>query len=227
MIREQLSEVDTMIKDYFQGNGRILVKVLVCQALLIGVLTFLCLIRPGGEDIQAQANLVLDQDAIHNADGNIKATAEVIIIPSKPNSSDKELSYHVLGYFLHFQIQLASGLLTSVFGLLKYLLLGPLFLVQYLVVFLMWLLGCGKEQVLASFPFMQETTQICLENVDDGKRKLMEAVLLLIHSGLLTMLIKKYMARSSRPGGQTILQINSKGDWEYAPSNKREAAIKF
>ena len=48
MIREQLSEVDTMIKDYFQGNGRILVKVLVCQALLIGVLTFLCLIRPGG-----------------------------------------------------------------------------------------------------------------------------------------------------------------------------------
>ena len=46
MIREQLSEVDTMIKDYFQGNGRILVKVLVCQALLIGVLTFLW--RPGG-----------------------------------------------------------------------------------------------------------------------------------------------------------------------------------
>ena len=91
MIREQLSEVDTMIKDYFQGNGRILVKVLVCQALLIGVLTFLCLIRPGGEDIQAQANLVLDQDAIRDADGNIKATAEVIIIPSKPNSSDKEL----------------------------------------------------------------------------------------------------------------------------------------
>ena len=76
-----------MIKDYFRGNGRLLVKLLVCQALLIGVLTFLCLIRPGGEDIQAQANLVLDQDAIRDADGNIKATAEVIIIPSKPNSS--------------------------------------------------------------------------------------------------------------------------------------------
>ena len=78
-------------------------------------------------------------------------------------------------------------------------------------------------------PFMQETTKICLEKVDDGKRKLVEVVqvLLLIHSGLLTMIIKKYKARSSRAGGQTILQINSKGDWEYAPSNKREAAIKF
>ena len=74
---------------------------------------------------------------------------------------------------------------------------------------------------------MQETTKICLEEVDDGKRKMVEAVLLLIHSGLLTMLIKKYMARSSTAGGQTILQINSKGDWEYALSNKREAPSSF
>ena len=88
---------------------------------------------------------MLDQDAIRNADGNIKATAEVIIIPNKPNSSDKELSYHVLGYFLHFQIQLDSGLLTSVCGLLKCLLPCPLFLAQYLMVFLIWLLDCGKE----------------------------------------------------------------------------------
>ena len=77
----------------------------------------------------------------------------------------------------------------------------------------MWLLDCGKDEVFASLPFIQETTKICLEKVDDGKRKLVK--------------VKKYMARSSRPGGQTILQINSKGDWEYAPSNKREAAIKF
>ena len=63
--------------------------------------------------------------------------------------------------------------------------------------------------------------------MDDRKRKMVEAVLLLIHSGLLMMIIKKYMTRSNKAGGQTILQINSKGDWEYAPSNKREAAIKF
>ena len=52
-----------MIKENFRGKGRLLVKLLVGQALLIGVLTFLCLIRPGGEDIQAQANRVVDQDA--------------------------------------------------------------------------------------------------------------------------------------------------------------------
>ena len=154
---------------------------------------------PGGDDIQAQANLVLDQDAIRNADGNIKATAEVIIIPSKPNSSDKELSYHVFGYFL--QIQLDSGLLTSVCGLLKYLLLGPLFLAQYLVVFLMWLLDCGKDEVFASLPFIQKTTKICLEKVDDGKRKLVEAVQLLIHSGGMTMLLRStWLGLAGRAG---------------------------
>ena len=68
----------------------------------------------------------------------------------------------------------------------------------------MWLLDCGKDEVFASLPFLQKTTKICLEKVDD---KLLE--------------VKKYMARSCRPGGQTILQINSKGDWEYAPSSKR------
>ena len=28
-------------------------------------------------------------------------------------------------------------------------------------------------------------------------------------------------------GGETILLLNSKGDWEYAPSAKRDARIKF
>ena len=84
MIRNCLSNVDTLIKEHFQGKGRLLVKLLVGQALLIGVLTFFCLTRPGGEDIQAQANLVVDQDAIRNADGDIKVTAEVIIAPANP-----------------------------------------------------------------------------------------------------------------------------------------------
>ena len=204
MFRNLLSDADTLIKEHFRDKGRLLVKLLVFQSILIGVLTFLCLTRPGGEDIQAQTNLMINQDAIRSADGT-----------------------SFLGYFLHLKVQFVSGLLMSVCGLLKYLLLGPLLLAQYLVVFVMWLLGCGKQNVLASTPLVREMAKVCLEKMDDGKKKLMEAVLLLIPSGLLTMLIKKYLGRSNRADGATILLINSKGDWEYAPSNKREAAIKF
>ena len=92
----------------------------------------------------------------------------------------------------------------------------------------MWILGCGKQEVLASFPLVKKMADVCLEKVDeDGKRKLLEVILLLIPSGLLTMLIKMYLGRSKKKDGETILLINNKGDWEYAPSNKREAAIKF
>ena len=225
MIRNCLSNVDTLIKEHFRGKGRLLVKLLVGQALLIGVLTFFCLTRPGGEDIQAQANLVVDQDAIRNADGNIKVTAEVIIIPSKPNTK-KEISYHVLGYILHYKLKLVSVLLVSVCGLLKYLFLGPLLLAKYLVVFLMWLLGCGgKQKVLASPSLVK---MICPDVVvDDGKRKLVEAALLLIPSGMVTLIIKKYLSMPKIKDGETILLLNSKGDWEFAPSNKRVAAVKF
>ena len=64
---------------------------------------------------------------------------------------------------------------------LKNLLPGPLLLSKYLVVFLVWLLGCGgKQKVLASPP---QIKMICHDAVvDDGKRKLVEAVLLLIPS---------------------------------------------
>ena len=63
--------------------------------------------------------------------------------------------------------------------------------------------------------------------VDDGKRKLVEAVLLLVPSGMLPMIIKKYLSMSRRKDGKTILLINSKGDREFAPSNKRVATVKF
>ena len=63
--------------------------------------------------------------------------------------------------------------------------------------------------------------------VDDGKRKLVEAALLLIPSGMLTMIIKKYLSMPKRKDGETILLINSKGDWEFVPSNKRVAVVKF
>ena len=220
MIRDYLSNVDVLIKEHFQGKGRLLVKLLVGQALLIGFLTFFCLTRPDEEIIQAQANLVVDEDAIRNADGDIKVTAEVIITPSKLDT-DEEISYQVLGYFLHYQLQLASVLIVGVFCFFKYLLLGPLLLAKYLIVLLMWLLGCGGKQMLVK--------KICPEAVamDDGKKKLLEAALLLIPSGLLTLLMMKYMDGPMKKDGETILLINCKGDWEFAPSNKREAAVKF
>ena len=220
MIRDYLNNVDVLIKEHFQGKGRLLVKLLVGQALLIGFLTFFCLTRPDEEIIQAQANLVVDEDAIRNADGDIKVTAEVIITPSKLDT-DKEISYKVLGYFLHYQLQLASVLIVGVFCFFKYLLLGPLLLAKYLIVLLMWLLGCGGKQKVVSSPLMK----ICPEM--DDKKKLLEAALLLIPSGLLTLLMMKYMDGPMKKDGETILLINCKGDWEFAPSNKREAAVKF
>ena len=63
--------------------------------------------------------------------------------------------------------------------------------------------------------------------VGDGKKRLVEAALLLIPSGMLTIIIKKYLIMAKRKDGETILLINSKGDWEFAPSNKRVAAVKF
>ena len=73
----------------------------------------------------------------------------------------------------------------------------------------------------------------------------MEALLLLIPSGLLTTLVYLYLnaGKSTKQvrhimivwklkkimlqDGETILLLNSKGDWEYAPSAKRSAQVKF
>ena len=78
--------------------------------------------------------------------------------------------------------------------------------------------------------------------------RMLEALLLLIPSGLLTTLVYLYlnagkptkqvghiklvgccpeMLQNPLQGGETILLLNSKGDWEYAPSAKREAQVKF
>ena len=74
----------------------------------------------------------------------------------------------------------------------------------------------------------------------------MEALLLLIPSALLTSLVYLYL-NAGKPtkqvchkgknvkkltfhmmqDGETILLLNSKGDWEYAPSAKRDAHVKF
>ena len=83
--------------------------------------------------------------------------------------------------------------------------------------------------------------------------RLLEALLLLIPSGLITALVYLYLNAGkpakkvhinihiriimvthqqlfefySQAGGETILLLNSKGDWEYAPSAKRNAKVKF
>ena len=36
-----------------------------------------------------------------------------------------------------------------------------------------------------------------------------------------------YLTTNMLQEGETILLLNSKGDWEYAPSAKREAGVKF
>ena len=79
--------------------------------------------------------------------------------------------------------------------------------------------------------------------------RLLEALLLLIPSGLITALVYLYLNAGkpakkvhiriimvahqqlfefySQAGGETILLLNSKGDWEYARSAKRNAKVKF
>ena len=51
----------------------------------------------------------------------------------------------------------------------------------------------------------------------------------MLPSGLLTALVCLYLSRGAggRRGGDTILRINSAGDWEFGPSAKREAGRKF
>ena len=65
---------------------------------------------------------------------------------------------------------------------------------------------------------------------DEAAMKIIEAVLLLILLGLLAILvILTLVGRSiTNKNDETILVINSEGDWEYSPSNKkRGTAAKF
>ena len=97
--------------------------------------------------------------------------------PHSCRATEKKLSYKIFGYILNCKLKLVSVLLAIVSGLLKNLLLGPFLLAKYVV----WLLDCGgKQKVLASPSLIK---MICHDAVvDDGKRKVMEAVLLLIPS---------------------------------------------
>ena len=76
--------------------------------------------------------------------------------------------------------------------------------------------------------------------------RLWEVLLFLFPSSMLTSLVYLYLnpgkptkkvnhptetfpkdEKNLMQGGETILLLNSKGDWEYAPSAKRDARVKF
>ena len=60
---------------------------------------------------------------------------------------------------------------------------------------------------------------------DDDVMKILKAALLLIMAILMILtLVGKNITKKSE---ETMLLINNKGDWEYSPSIKREAAVKF
>ena len=216
------SRVDSIIKDHFRGKSSLIVMILVAKAFLIGLLTFLCLHRADAEETTFKDDALLVVE-------NIKDKVTEVVTSSSPSMLDivSETSYHVLGYVLHYNLQLISLILISTGAIFKEILLLPLHLVKYIIVDIMWILGCdGKQEETP----VVEVIKKCLEEIaiDDEDWKFVEPALLLILSGILTFIAMKCLVgRPDKRRGETILLINSKGDWEYAPSNKREAMVKF
>ena len=125
----------------------------------------------------------------------------------------------------------ASVLLPSscVAGLLGQLLSLPLLLARHVVLFLRWILACDASAavVVAAAPSGKVRRRPSTASLHQGR--LVEALLVMLPSGLLTALVSLYLARGAggRRAGDTILRINSAGDWEFGPSAKREAGRKF
>ena len=88
----------------------------------------------------------------------------------------------------------------------------------------MWVLECKDDE-------KQEIKMISNENLavdDDVMIKIRDVGLLLILLVVLTILmILVLLGKSVTRSEETILRINTEGDWEYSPSKKREAAVKF
>ena len=124
---------------------------------------------------------------------------------------------------------LASKSQAVVCDLFSYIFFQSIFMVfKCHVGLLMWLLGChvedqdapGEEKIISSEDIA----------VDDDSMKFLEAPLLLILLvGLVAILLILTLIGKSvtKKSEETILVINSKGDWEYGPSKKRESAVKF
>ena len=172
MIGKYFSNVDSLIKKHFRKKRPLLVKILVGQALLIGLLTFFCLTRDSSNYTQvckAPKSITMVCDFFKNL---LKA------------------NYHY----------------------------------QMVVGFLMWVLECKDDE-------KQEIKIISTENLavdDDVMIKIRDVGLLLILLVVLTILmILVLLGKSVTRSEETILRINTEGDWEYSPSKKREAAVKF
>ena len=182
MIGKYLKKADSLVKDFFHGEGSLLVKILVGQALLILLLTFFCLTR---------------------------------------DSSDTS------------EDSLASKSQAVVCDLFSYIFFQSIFMVfKCHVGLLMWLLGCHVEGEDQDAPGGEKIISSEDITVDDDSMKFLEAeapLLLILLVGLVAILLILTLIGKSvtKKSEETILAINSKGDWEYGPSKKRESAVKF
>ena len=115
----------------------------------------------------------------------------------------------------------ASQSMIVVCGFFKYLLEVKC----QMVGFLMQILGFEDDK-------KQEFKIISPQDLagdDDAAMKIFKAALLLILLVLLAILMILSLVGKSitKKSEETMLLINNKGDWEYSPSMKKEAAVKF
>ena len=129
---------------------------------------------------------------------------------------------------------LASKSQAVVCDLFSYIFFQSIFMVfKCHVGLLMWLLGCHVEGEDQDAPGGEKIISSEDITVDDDSMKFLEAeaplLLILLLVGLVAILLILTLIGKSvtKKSEETILVINSKGDWEYGPSKKRESAVKF
>ena len=169
MIRKNLNKVDSLIKKYFRKKRSLLVMILVGQALLIGLLTFICLTRDGSD----------------NSNQVCKASQSTILVCGFFKNLLK-IKYHVMG-------------------------------------FLCRILGSSEDGEKQAVKILSPPNLAGDDDETVTVMKIIQAVLLLILLGLLAILVTLTLVGRSitNKSDETILVINSEGDWEYSPSNKK------
>ena len=94
-----------------------------------------------------------------------------------------------------------------------------------MVGFLMWILGSVEDKA-------QEIKIISPQDLavdDDATMKIFKTVLLLVLLVLVTILMILTLIGKSitKKSDESMLLMNTEGDWEYSPSKKRDTAVKF
>merc|ERR1719234_2477960 len=135
----------------------------------------------------------------------------LLCIATDPVQSDNTS----LGLVVHLYTSATSLLITLAACVLKGLLLLPFYLAFFTINVLLWLFNCNETVV-------EQIVTTAAAAGPDLQDRLLEALLMLIPSGLLTTLIYLYLnaGKPVKQGGETILLLNSKGDWEFAPSTQ-------